>query len=330
MKKRLIKILPYPMEEKLRKLLNTYRAKKAFLYDHRRYKDHSATTGYNTEEKLRARIMMVYHIAEKGLTMPIPRLGFGQENIFTICRYCEEYFTKYNRTNHQVLHAVAVLQEYLRFHERNNYELDKALVDRIGTIKGMVKDVEIMDGKQIMITSEEYFKEVKSDFKAFSNSRKSVRSYSESEIPIELINSSIEMANNTPSACNRQTARVHVYTKKEDMQKILGEQNGNRGFGHLADKIIVVTAELGVFSQAMERNQAYIDGGMYLMNLLYTLHYNKIAVCTLNCSHTPTRDKVMRNLCKIKESEVFIAILACGMMPEEASIALSPRYGCTN
>ena len=85
MKKLLKKILPSFLENKLRNRLNTYRVKKAFIYDHKRYMYYSATTGYNTEEKLRARIMMVYHIAEKGLTMPIPRLGFGKENIYEIC-----------------------------------------------------------------------------------------------------------------------------------------------------------------------------------------------------------------------------------------------------
>ena len=83
---------------------------------------------------------------------------------------------------------------------------------------------------------------------------------------------------------------------------------------------------MGLFGGIAERYQVYIDGGMYAMNLLYALHYNQIAACILNCSHTPEKDELLRNICGIKDSENFIAMIACGIPPERFKIAISRRY----
>jgi len=94
----------------------------------------------------------------------------------------------------------------------------------------------------------------------------------------------------------------------------------------LTNKLIIVASELGVFTGQEERNQAYIDGGIYLMNLVYSLHYNKIGACILNCSNSIEKDIELRKLSMIKESEVFIAMVACGIPPETFKIATSTRY----
>ena len=46
-----------------------------------------------------------------------------------------------------------------------------------------------------------------------------------------------------PSACNRQYVRVHSVGDIEMKKAILSLQNGNRGFGENADKLLVVTAD---------------------------------------------------------------------------------------
>ncbi len=110
------------------------------------------------------------------------------------------------------------------------------------------------------------------------------------------------------------------------MNDILQKQGGNRGFGQLANKQIIIVSEVGVFGSDGKRNSAFINGGMFGMNLLYALHYEKIAACILNCSNWPKKDLELRKLCKIKESEEFIAMLTCGNSPENFRLALSKRY----
>lgn len=278
----------------------------------------------DSEAKLLANIIRNYHVIEKGLTMPERRLGFGKERLENLIFDCQKYIKQYNSSDQQLQHAIDVVDEYKRLHEMGHYQLPSNLIILIDNLITYRIKYEIHN--QIEISKDEYFLNVKNSFDKFSNSRSSVRNYSIEELSLDRILSALSLANNYPSACNRQTVRTYVYTDKEIISSILKVQGGNRGFGHLAQKLIVMTADLGVFISAAERNQAYVDGGIYAMNLLYSLHFNQIAACILNCSHAPEKDIEMRKLCGVKTSEVFIAMVSCGNPPEVFQIAKSKRH----
>ncbi|MGQ1911615.1 nitroreductase family protein [Marinifilum sp. RC60d5] len=296
---------------------------RAFKYDFQRYSVYSRSNGNNSPEKLLGQIITIYHVIEKGLTMPNPRLGFGKERIIQLCELCIQYIDGYGSEEEQLTHAIQVVLEYKEFH-RNKFKLEAAILAAMEKLEH--KQISLLPSKQKEITKSDFFYNRYENFYEFSNSRASVRNFSSENIPMKKIIEVLELAKNTPSACNRQSWRTYSFSEKNQIEKILDAQGGNRGFGHLANKIIVVAGELGVFEGVAERNQVFIDGGIYSMNLLYCLHYYGIAACILNCSHGPEKDKIMRNLCKIKESEVFVSIVICGIPPESFMIANSQRH----
>lgn len=316
MKKLLKKMIPACFQY-LRMAIPDYR------YDMKLFYRHSATMNRQSPAKLEGRIVMAYHIIEKGLTMPETRFGFGKGKLLELITLCSAYIDKYGLQNAQLIHGVEVVMEYEKFHQKSAYELDGSVTKAIETLKTKAKDIAPSEQKEL--TSKEYFSSTGQSFPAFARSRLSVRNYSASDLSVETIKTAVDLARTTPSACNRQTARVYVFTEKNQIDKILELQGGNRGFGHLANKLIVITAELGVFADSSERYQAWIDGGMFAMNLLYALHSQEVAACILNCSHTAKKDKKMRNVCPVKESEVYIAMISCGYAPESFKVALSPR-----
>jgi len=318
------KILPDIIINKVKLYVARVKLYPAYNYDLKRYWRYSGTTRRkDTQSKLLGAIIMDYHVIEKGLTMPKTRLGFGYERLERLIENCGIYIEKFDLNNFQFKNAIGVILEYKNYHEENNYQLKESILNAIKKIENRLPKIEIT--KQLRFTKEEYFKFSKSNFLNFSNSRHSVRNFSKEEIPLNKLLKALELTKNTPSACNRQTSSLYVYTNKERINKILEVQGGNRGFGHLVDKLIVLTADLSVFSYDYERNQAYIDGGIYAMNLLYALHYYEIACCILNCDHTVKKDMIMRKLCGIKEEEIFIAIFACGNLPENFLAASSAR-----
>lgn len=269
-------------------------------------------------------IIKHYHVIEKGLIMPETRLGFGYLVLEKLIMECLNYVKKFSASDSQLDHAISVILEYEEFHKEKGFELPIEIKNNIGKIK-MISST-IKPSKQLFLNSNTYFSSSNSSFDIFSNSRSSVRNYSTADVSLEKIAASLNLARNTPSACNRQSWKTYVFSDKNKINSILSEQGGNRGFGHLANKVIVISGELGVFGHAFERNQVFVDGGMYAMNLLYALHFNKIAACILNCSTTHKKDKRLRALCPVNNSEVFIAIIACGIPPETFSVASSPRY----
>ena len=332
MKKIAKKILPIYL---IRVLKNTFlffhrnkikqNFRRMYNYDLLRYMKFSRTFGNNSAVKMIGAITVQYHVIEKGLTMPETRLGFGQERIIGLCKSCMEYISRYGQDDEQLNHALGVILEYNEYHDKKSFILDNEVIETIKQLRNLGNE-EFEKTSQNRISKNEYFKNVKSSFFEFSNSRSSVRDYSTEDLPMVKIQDSLELARNTPSACNRQAWRTYVYDDKKLITKILEEQGGNRGFGHLANKLIVITGELGVFSSTNERNQVFIDGGMYAMNLLYALQYNEIAACILNCSFDNKKEQKLKQMCGVKESEVLIAMVTCGIAPDEFKIAISLRY----
>jgi nitroreductase len=324
MKSIIKRYLPTSIFELLRSIRACQNCLVSFIHDYTRYMKYSASKGLTDPVKLEGQIIMYYHMIEKGLTMPNIRLGFGRPKILNLINYCREYAAKYDKDNNQLLHAVGVILEYRDFHYKMDFELDSDLLQAIDRIQYIFPGIQKTSQKSI--NRDDYYKYVNSDFQLFSNSRHSVRDFSPKEsVPLKTVLKALELARNTPSACNRQTWRSYVITDKNKIEAILNSQGGSRGFGHLTDKLIVITAELGVFSGARERNQAFVDGGIYLMNLLYALHYYKVATCTLNCSVDSKMDAQFRKLCETKPSEVYISMIACGVASESFKYAVSKR-----
>ncbi|EAZ90593.1 nitroreductase family protein [Crocosphaera chwakensis] len=133
------------------------------------------------------------------------------------------------------------------------------------------------------------------------------------------------MAQKTPSVCNRQSSKVYVFSRDEDKQKILSYQNGNRGFGEQASKVLIVTSNMEHFTSIGERNQCWIDGGMYAMSLVYALHSLGLGTCCLNWSVECRVDKQLREVAEISDSEAVIMMIAVGHLTDELKVAQSPR-----
>jgi len=212
-------------------------------------------------------------------------------------------------------------------HEKNNHILEESLSTLINEV--LLKFKNIIPTEQIVMTKENYFKSINSSFADFSNSRRSLRNFS-GIIKTSLIEKAVKLAQNAPSSCNRQPSRVYVIQDKNLIKQALDLQSGNRGFGHLADKLIILTAEFGGCLNLRERNDTYVNGGIYAMNLLYALHYHQIGACTLGWYSQPSQDMELRKICDIAPSETVVLLIACGGVPDKFQLTVSYRNKYSN
>jgi len=321
--KNLIKqIIPFKILNQYRRYYTAKHFEKYSTYEKELFLKHSNILDQATQLKCIGRIVQNYHVIEKGLTMPDMKHGFGEDRMMLLINDCLDYLRKYDSQNTQFLHAVGVVEEYKRIHSEINFQLKGVLHNRIDELLEKVKYIPHVE--QINATKEAYFEMHAAPFDRFSESRRSVRHF-EGKIEISQIHKAIKLAQNSPSACNRQPSRVHIIENRELIIKALGLQNGNRGFGHLADKLIVLTSDLSAYQVAEERNCVFVDGGIYAMNLLYALHFEKIAACSLNWCSSPDKDLEMRDIINIPDSEIIILLIACGNLPKKLKLAASKR-----
>lgn len=319
------------MKKKIKKIFPAFLlnlAKKWFLYtnyfkDLHRYKKHAFDFSNNkTKRHYEADLIFFYHKIEKALSLPSPRPGFGKETINHIVSISEYYINKFG-SDEIVKASVNSLVAYQNFNMQNN-SFDRDLDKRIADLKVSVDKVDFQQGGTMEITKKEIMGD-KIDFNLFANTRYSIRNFANGEVDNKLIEDAVQIAQKTPSVCNRQSSRVYIYEEESIKNKILNFQNGNSGFGKDADKILIVTSDLKDFRGVNERHQSYVDGGMYAMSLIYALHSKGLGTCPLNLSITHKKEESLKKVAKINDSEILLMMIAVGRLPEKLKVASSPR-----
>ncbi|WP_166785856.1 nitroreductase family protein [Cryobacterium sp. TMT1-62] len=161
---------------------------------------------------------------------------------------------------------------------------------------------------------------------SFFTSRRSVRDFDNSiEVDLADIEAAVVLATNTPSVCNRQAFRVHMFTGKTAVADVLAQQNGNAGFRSSIPVVLAVTVDVRLFSGPSERNQRWIDGGLFAMTLGWALHSRELGTCFLNWSMKNSESNAFRASAGIAAHEDIITLIAVGIPPQSFKVARSPR-----
>ena len=296
---------------------------KVFMCDLLFFLRNSRVVSWHVDEKEKSRTSLIagYHIIEKGLAMPNRRLGFGQKGVLSLINMCKAYANKYGCDDEQLKAALSIIKAYDILHKDNCYQLDTKLQKEMDEVLAMVA---VEPVKQFEFTKEQFFSKVDAPFDEFALSRHSTRHFN-GEVTIADIRRAIELAQCAPSACNEQPTRVYVVTDKSKVEEIMDLQQGNRGFGHLIDNVIVLTVKYMGCHKYSWRYTPFIDSGIYTMNLLYALHFNKIGAIPLIWLNTYKRNKQLRLLLSIPEYEVPCVIIGVGNVDETTVCPASPR-----
>jgi nitroreductase len=286
---------------------------------------------HTTERRrLEALLSVQAHKIEKRLTLAAPSDASGSAPVRALLDLVDAW-TRSVRDAEAVafLSACAALRAYqARGGDRLRRE-DPALADRLTSfLDGVPSPPEppARDGATRDLTAHEFREEARRvDFARFAGLRHSVRSFAPEPIPDDALERAVRVAQRTPSVCNRQAWRVHVFTSPEDREAVLRIQDGNAGFGHLAARVLLVSCDTRVYVTSGERHQAYVDGGMFAMSLVYALQAEGIASCCLNLCNYFFQDVAVHRVCRIPGWEAPIMMIAVGYPAAEFRVAASER-----
>lgn len=321
------------MKELLRKvipasLLNCYydvrknsQLKKLYDYNRKRFLKYGERN--DSEDALMGHLTMAIHGIEKGFTMPDFRLGFGRDRMIKLLDSSEDFIERYGTGNIQLTHLAKVVHDYDLLHKNQHYKLDAILQQKIDHFLSHF-DTSFDENIQVDCNREQYFSHSKDDFAQFSNSRHSARNFTDEPVQTELIDKAVLLAQNAPSACNRQAPRVYVVQDKEKIKRVFALHGGNRGFGHTVDKLVLVCGYLPCYN-SNERDCVFVDCGIFTMNLAYSLHYYGIGNCILNWSVTSEKDIALRKIVPINNEETVCTLIACGNVPDRFKVCTSGK-----
>lgn len=296
---------------------------KTAFSDYWRYRKYSyrPKASSSDADNLTAVIIKYSHSVEKGFSMPEIRPGFGQAVITELISQIKKYDAEgYDRNSMAFQKAQSVLAEYVQYHDKIGFDL--------GPFRAQIlpwADDQCEVGGSLELNAADLLASAKGTFEDCAFSRRSIRNYQQQPVSDDVIKDAVRIARQTPSACNRQCWHTYVVRDDESKANVLALQNGNRGFGHQADFVIVITADMRGFAGAGERHGTYIDGGLYAMSLMYALHYKGIGACPLNWMVDPSVDTKLRKLLNLSPSENTIMMISAGFIPNTVRVAKSAR-----
>lgn len=296
-----------------------------YKYDFLRFKELSASVDLRTKEMMQAYLIKEYHAIEKGLALPVPRPGFGGPRIERLIVTLNQYILKYGKDSTSDI-TIATLKEYMEFDQIYNKEENKVIPSISKLIITYERNTLESSGGSKIIKKSAIDENLDFNFDNFFKSRHSIRDFSSEPVDTGAILDAIDLAKYSPSVCNRQAWKTYVIqdSNKELKARLLEVQNGNKGFGETISALIIVTGKLSSFF-SYERNQVFIDGGMFAMSLVLALHAKGLGTCCLNTSYTAEKNIAFNNAIDIDDDSVPIMFIAVGHLKPEFKIAISER-----
>lgn len=275
-------------------------------------------------EKILSSLIISGHSIEKGLANKNIRYGFGQQKVKETIELIKQYKNITNIDTDRFSYVLGILDEYYQLHLNHFESLSNNTINDLKDVLTLYKD-SITETKTIEVTSEDYFNFSNSSFIDFATSRHSIRDFSGKKVEETLLEKVFELAQKAPSACNRQSVHVYAIYNKEIIFKLVDLQNHQRGFADNANPLLVISYEMQDWGTGEQWFGGFLDSGIYLMNLLYSLHYYKIAAIPLNWYATIENNNKLREVLDIPDSHVPVAFVACGYPINDFKLVTSKR-----
>lgn len=325
-KKTIKTALPDGMVARMRWLWQRAKLRRMSARENRRFLRNYASPLNTGTAQTEAHLTFYVHQIEKGFTYDTYSYGRGKDALRGIARMMRILHREDpGFWNNPVIHeAILALGEYRRRHAEAGKDtsfLDSLFPDAVNKRIAAASE---HDYPSIEITLAGKQDNATATYKQITERRHAVRSYSDEPVAREELEAAVEDSLRTPSVCNRQPTRIRIIQDKDAIAKAFRIQGGFGGYA-TPPALLVVTGDLRVFMGPNEHNEAYTDGGLFAMSLLYSLEAHNLAACPLNTMFTPQQEKQTRGLLHIPDNEVFVMYIAVGHFKPVNRICRSKR-----
>lgn len=271
-----------------------------------------------------AELLRNTHSIEKGLSIANPRLGFGHEKQQQMMNQIILLEKSSSLIHNDICKmALGALEEYINFHTNVGYKddfiklLSKFLIEHHDS-----QHTQKWGGTQILNRQELSFNIA--EIEHFFMTRHSIRDFSEEPVNEDILRKALELAQQSPSACNRQAVRIYVLG--DEQRKVLLKQlNGIGGFAESVSRYVLITAKTS-FYRLNEENQYIVSASMYAAYCSLTLHLYGMGACIIQREVNWNKNwENLKRLCKIAKDEQAICLLAIGNLKKNCRVPVSHR-----
>jgi nitroreductase len=282
-----------------------------------------ATAGMRKDaNKLYVDLFIRTHALEKGMSIGKVRYGFGKTKAKSLLKDLQLYLNLGGEKAFAI-ESASIIRKYIEFNKKGEADMSD-IVSLLNDFlhKNAMSCTE--EGGIYVLSHQDVKAKEKASFDVFSQSRFSVRDFGDIPINREDIEKALKLCERTPSACNRQSQHIHIYLNKADVEKIGKLQMGCNGFYEDMQGAILVCSDMR-FYNFQELNQAFVDGGLYAMNLMYALHFYDIANIPLTMAHKENYLNYFKKEMGVPEYERPVLLIGIGSYKDSWKVAQSNR-----
>ncbi|QAY63608.1 nitroreductase family protein [Xylanimonas allomyrinae] len=156
----------------------------------------------------------------------------------------------------------------------------------------------------------------------FFLTRRSVRQFSAVPVSDAEIRRAVRIAATAPADGDRRFFKVHVFTRRGVIARLLAAHRGAYGFVSELRGLAVITTTRPVGPDASERRDMWVDGGFFAMSFVYGLHAQGLGSVVLN--GTPD-DSVLRARVPLADDESVVCLVGFGNLRDRYPVACSAR-----
>jgi nitroreductase len=153
--------------------------------------------------------------------------------------------------------------------------------------------------------------------------RRSVRWYLPRAVPRNVIDRAIEVAAQSPSACNRQPFEFLIFDDPELVRKVASLPQGCKGFVENFPCVVLIIGKLNAFSSEADRHVIYIDGGLAAMSFQYGLISQGVGSCCINWPSVKSLNDEASALLRLEPYEQPVMMISLGYPDPEGQVPIS-------
>lgn len=279
-------------------------------------------------------MLVEVHSVEKGLGLKNTKPGHSSKPVTNLINKMFGYLERgYDPTDFAFKETYRVIEAYIEYQKEfdtseflefaNIEKKFNALTQKLNLPLVLnIKD-SLKAGSHI-VAIEELLRGTNFDLRGFFETRHSIRMYKNVPLKQFDIEKAVEIANMSPSACNRQPSKVYFTSERGIVDRVDELITGSSGFKGETPNYIIVTTDRACFMKE-EQYQWYINGGIYLSYLTLALHSLGVGSCIMQWKAFYKTENELKNLMGISAHEAIIAIVGCGYYQGDTKCIYSQR-----
>lgn len=155
--------------------------------------------------------------------------------------------------------------------------------------------------------------------------RRSVRWYSDTEVPKDLVDQAVQIGLTAPSACNRQSYRVVLIRDQETKLKAAKVPMGTAGFADQIPVLAVIVGQHRGYEHSRDRHAIYVDGGLFAAQFVLALEALGLNSCCINWPDLAGKEAELKSIIPMDEDERPVMLVALGYGEENQLVPRSHK-----